>query len=59
MAHHCTNPDLEFLLLKEVATSHAQTRQPQLSIEMTQHLAECGSCRSMFPEWLLRLATWD
>ena len=58
MAEKCTNPQMEFLLLKEVAISNAEKRSVRLSPELERHLAECPRCRAMLPEWAERLAAW-
>ena len=59
MLPKCLNPEMEFVLLKEVAFANAEKRWPKLAPELEQHLRECERCRSVFPEWVERLATWD
>jgi hypothetical protein len=56
MANRYIDHNMEYVLLKEVALSHAQARPPQLSVELAGHTAGCASCRRNSPEWLERLA---
>jgi len=59
MAQNCTDPQMEFALLKEVAKSNAAERAPELSPELEQHLQQCDKCRQMLPEWIEKMAAWD
>ena len=55
----CTEPQMEFQLLKEAALSDAEKRPPHLSEELVRHMEACESCGRMLTEVLDRLAAWD
>ncbi len=58
MSKLCTDPQMEFLILKEISISNAEKRPMKLSPENEQHLQECERCRRMLPEWVEKVATW-
>jgi hypothetical protein len=59
MKKRCTDPKMEFSLVKEISLANAQGRALNLSGELERHLEECDSCRNSFPEWLKKMKDWN
>ena len=48
----CIDPQLEFLIIRELAATVMQGRDVEISPESRRHLEECGKCRDFFPLWV-------
>lgn len=59
MDKKCTDPKMEFSLLKEISISNEEDRALNLRPELERHLEERDRCRNSLPEWLKKMASWN